>query len=260
MGFSWFVAWFFFLVQSQLCQHSCLIEMNEEVVSFEAVSVWTKTVKLQSVFLNWYLPPFLFWARAIDDPDLWSLEQGCPGIFLWRSIKHCCVRHPLKKEEAATSHKRSSASASTRDYKNETNLTQSNVIIRALTAGCWRCANTPQWNNHFYQPRVHIRCHTTSQDCSWLQMWGEVIIWILLQERGSVESLILFGHGSGPLYSMQGSWQSNGIFDQHRVDAQQLKHCGTNIWMSATSQLSFFYHADMGHSRVKTNMTEYTTC
>lgn len=69
-------------------------------------------------------------------------------------------------------------------------------------------------------------------------MWGEVIIWILLQASGSVESLILFGHGSGPLYYMQGgSWQSNGIFDQRG----RLKHCRANIWMSDNSTVIFFF-------------------
>ena len=68
------------------------------------------------------------------------------------------------------------------------------------------------------------------------QMRGEVIIWILIRASGCVESLILFGHGSGGLYYMQGSWQSNGIFDERRHTTSNMAGL---ISASRTSRQSF---------------------
>lgn len=92
-------------------------------------------------------------------------------------------------------------------------------------------------------------------------MWREAIIWILLWESGSVNSLILFEHGYGPLYYMQGSRQSNGIFDQHR------KHNSSNtlaiMSRCQTSQPSFlffyFNQPDVGKRREK-KFIEHTVC
>lgn len=199
---------------------------------------------LHAIFKTSYLHPSLFWAIAVYDPDLWSLEL--PKDFSLKINKTSLCTSPFSHPHTHTSRQqiqlmfvpgRNSSfpqnltclpqnrtaqhphTIKKREDKKNKHLTQSNTIIQALTDGCWRCVNIPKWNNHFYPPCVHIRCHTTGQDCSRL-LGADVgrgnYLDTVARERGSVESLILFEHGSGPLYYMQGNWQSNGIFDQRR--------------------------------------------
>lgn len=176
---------------------------------------------------------------ARDDPDLAPLEWGCLRIFPWKSIKHHINMYNINLY----------THTHTQRYTISTpqvcSRTEQRLPMRSSTNKAEQCQRAIIKMKHLMQrlpfrlwqvrlvwiqrsaavisvkPVYTLGVATPGQGFSWIaglckQMWGEVIIWILLQESGSVESLILFGHGSGPLYYMQGRWQSNGIFDQHR--------------------------------------------
>lgn len=116
---------------------------------------------------------------------------------------------------------------------------------------------------HHDETIISINWLYTSWSCGG-PTWGEVIIWILLWESGSVNSLILFEHRYGPLYYVQGSKRSNGIFDQRR------KHRGSNTvavisgrWTSQPSFFFFFFplifnDPDFRGKEIKTNVIDYT--
>lgn len=97
---------------------------------------------------------------------------------------------------------------------------------------------------------------TTASRCG-----REVIIWILLWGSGSVESLISFGHGSGPLCYMQRrgelaeSWNIWSAHTHNSWNTVGLKYLDVR-----QGGRHSFYHPDMGlKKREKTRLMEWTT-